>query len=398
MSSNQVLSQVSAGSTYPNSFSLFIPDQDTVLANSVAEWALLDDDGSILSSGTALIESCVPTASGTLKLTVSGDIVIPDEVPASVQGTAYTVQYNIQLSDGQEFKTLLHHESCTVVAPTMQNMGPITAMEIYGNSTPLALVVPYPDAVEVGYSMYAGNTLLYPNTDVTGSVKPSADGYTYSATFDTAQLPMASLSPYMLMWRYKVGVNPMPQTEMGKLYAVTPRILAAAQQLQQMIQRNVISVDNTVDIIFKPEDLFGWLQLGRAAFNSYGQPTDFTMTNASDQVMYFWVMMSAVNALRSQFLVESLKSFDYGGAQVTLSVDHAPAFNEMAQNLETQVAENLKLFKSLLSKRGHVTGDGNVNGLGLAQGAIGSVGITISPVSNTRFAQNGSWSGLGRLF
>ena len=65
----------------------------------------------------------------------------------------------------------------------------------------------------------------------------------------------------------------------------------------------------------------------------------------------------------------------------------------MANAIEAQIGDAAKKFKAILSKRGNIDGDGNVNPTKLRSGALGTVGITISPVSRLRPWNNNSWWG-----
>ncbi len=386
------------GSTITAYASIFTPDQTVNSGASTVDWALLADTGVTLASGTGTLDSYAVTPAGTLKVNVSADVTIPNTVPANVTGVAYALVFSVGLSDGSAVTQLQHQEAVSVVTPGFTALGPQAAIEIYGGAASLSLLLPQ-EVVEIGYEMYSGNTLLVPYTSLTPAPVATADGHSYVFPFDTTTLPAAALEPYSVFWSYKYSVGQAPQREMGTLYAITPRVYAAATQLQQMIQRAVVSLDQTTDTVFKPEDLLHWLVVGRAHFNGFAHPTNFSMVNASDVVMYYWTAFAAINALRSQALVEAMKAFDYQGASSSLTVDHAPAFNDMASALESQIQENCRQFKMLLSKRGTVAGDGNVNGLALSRGAIGSVGIALTPVSGVRNLNSGnSWMGVNRIF
>jgi hypothetical protein len=56
----------------------------------------------------------------------------------------------------------------------------------------------------------------------------------------------------------------------------------------------------------------------------------------------------------------------------------------MASALENQLNDPAKQFKLILSKRGNVDGDGNVNPLKMRPGSLSCVGVTLSPVSRLR--------------
>ena len=397
----QVIDQVAPGQSYISNEEILIQAPLPVdVAQSSVSWQLLTLTGVLLASGTGTVDGVQGNPSGLVSVSFSAQLTIPSTVPATPVGQYYILSYSISLSNGTTKVLYPYQRRLTVVTPTFQSLGPSTSIDLYGGTSNLRIMLPAPVSM-LQYSIYQGNSQIVGVTSVTPSASATTDGYSYTVPFPNSNLQNgANLTPYLVFWQYSYEGDPAQtvMTEMGKMFIITPNIWRAAQSLRDYIQRAVISLDETQDIIFKPEDLLEWLVKGRAAFNAYGMPTNFTMTNASDPIMYYWVAFAAVNALRSQFLVESLKSFDYGGQQVTLNVDHAPAFESLASTLEQQIQEPCRQFKDNIARRGLIAGDGNVDPTMLAMGAIGNVGISLSPVSNLwGYSNNASWIGIGRI-
>lgn len=397
----QVIEQVAPGQTYLSNEEILIqaPLPVAVAQSSVA-WQLLTLTGILLASGSGTVSSATGNPSGLVAVQFNAQLTIPSTVPATPVGQYYVLSYSINLSNGTNSVLYPYQRRLTVVTPTFQALGPSTSIDLYGGTSNLRIILPG-EVSTLQYSIYQGNSQIVNLTSVTPSASATTDGFVYSVPFPNANVQNgANLTPYLVFWQYAYTGDPSQtvMTEMGKMFIITPSIWRAAQSLRDYIQRAIISLDETQDVIFKPEDLLEWLVKGRAAFNAYGMPTNFTMTNASDPIMYFWVVFAAINALRSQFLVESLKAFSYGGQQVTLDVDHAPAFESLASTLEQQIQEACRQFKQTIAKRGLISGDGNVDPTMLAMGAIGNVGISLSPISNLwGYSNNASWIGIGRV-
>ena len=397
----QVIDQVAPGQSYLSNEQILIQaPTPVVVGDSSVSWQLLTLTGILLASGTGIVNSATANPSGLTSVNFEAQLTIPATVPANPAGENYILAYSVNLSNGTNKVLYPYQRRLTVVTPTFQRLGPSPCIELFGNQANMQIVLA--DQVSsLGYSLFDGNQQIVGFTSVTPSPSATTDGYSYRVPFATANIQNgAKLSPYMIFWQYILNGDPTQTTltEMGYMYLITPKIWRAAKSLQDYIQRAVINLDQTEDVIFKPEDLMNWLYVGQNQFNSFGAPTNFYLTNASDQIMYFWVAFAAINALRSQFLVESLKSFNYGGQQVTLDVDHAAAFESLASTIEQQISEECRRFKQILLKRGQIQGDGNVDPTALAMGAIGSVGISLSPVSNLwGYSNNSSWLGVGRI-
>ena len=397
----QVIDQVSPGQSYLSNEQILINSPTpVVVGSSSVSWQLLTLTGVLLASGTGTVLSATANQSGLTAVAFEAQLTIPSTVPANPAGSNYVLFYTVTLSNGTNTVDYPYQRRLTVVTPTFQKLGPSPCIELFGSNANLQIVLAE-QVSSLQYSIYDGNSQIVNTVSVTPSPSATTDGWLYRVPFVTSNIQNgASLTPYMVFWQYIMSGDPSQtlMTEMGSMFLITPKIWRAAKSLQDYIQRAVINLDQTEDVIFKPEDLLNWLVVGQNQFNTFGQPTNFYLTNASDQIMYFWVAFAAINALRSQFLVESLKSFNYGGQQVTLDVDHAPAFESLANTLEQQIAEECRRFKQILVKRGQTQGDGNVDPTALAMGAIGSVGISLSPVSNLwGYNNNSSWLGVGRI-
>ena len=134
------------------------------------------------------------------------------------------------------------------------------------------------------------------------------------------------------------------------------------------------------ELTFTPEQLAAALYNGMCTFNMETPPTNFTMLNAAGSIRQFWLLYSAVWLLRSQILNSVETDFSYTNASVTLDVDRASKYQAFADQLDSWLTEKVKAFKTVLAKRGNISGDGSVDPTSLAKGAMGTVIISASPV------------------
>lgn len=112
-----------------------------------------------------------------------------------------------------------------------------------------------------------------------------------------------------------------------------------------------------------------------------GLLTEFSMTNATSGIREFWLRYSEVSMLLDQSLAEGEKAFDFQGAQISLTVDKAAVYRELADNLKQQLDNDTKPFKANLIKKGVVAGDGNMDGAALSGNSISRLGLSIHPSS-----------------
>jgi hypothetical protein len=120
--------------------------------------------------------------------------------------------------------------------------------------------------------------------------------------------------------------------------------------------------------------------------NAYGVFTSFDMTNAMGGVREFWLLCAEKAALEAQYGLEAEKAFNFSGAAISLDVDRTGAIDSMISKIQNQLDQELKPLKQNLIIKGNTSGDGSgPNGNGdfspASRGAMGSVGIAITPAS-----------------
>ena len=236
------------------------------------------------------------------------------------------------------------------------------------------------------------------NTVAMANGQRTADGYLYSGSLTVPDLE-ARLEHYTIVWSaYNADAPGLKSRQTGRIFIVNPSILSATDDMKLLIQKSRTTVAHQQDLLFTIPLLLAYLRRGRDAFNgAYGVLTSFTMMNAQGSVREFWLRTSEVVALRAQFLAEGEKVFNFSGQAISLDVDRTQYYQQLADTLQSQLDNEVKPYKTNLIIKGILGGDGNLNpagGVGLRPGAIGAVGITLSPASPWSWGRLGGRWGL----
>jgi hypothetical protein len=312
---------------------------------------------------------------------------VPSTLPVNVLGTTYQVRISLHLVSAEVVEL---YSNLTILPLELTYEGAGDTVDIKGNQISVSIVINGTPSV-VNPLIYYGNDLV----PIVVPLVPSAptatsDGNLYTTVIDTTdQSIFPSLNAYTLMWQYILsGKN---NTEISSVWIVTTSILMAVKDLMADINKARTGLRDKPT--FSVVDALTHLRLGGDLFNGYADPTTFTFTNATGSVRAYWLMFAKISALRSQYMYEGESAFDFQGQAISLNVDRAQYYENMANALEGQLDSTVKPFKAILAKRGNVDGDGNVNPNKLRHGAIGSVGVTLSAVSRVRPWNPNSWLG-----
>jgi len=343
-------------------------------------WEFMDAVGTVYSSGNAFDYQI---QSNGLSNTVIARAVIncPSSVPPSDINSKYQLRYTLTLKplDKSQQSQYFSAENVTVTGLTTTPIGTQDQIELRGKPAKLSIVLDrlYDTVV---LEVYKDNTLL--GSAPVQQYERVAGGYYYAATVDTT--PMTeSLEAYNVVWNYGNAVDPNTVwSETAQLWVTNPSIGNAIKDVKAKINKARTTLFGTSDLIFPDEVVMTWLRRGMDMFNGYsGVFTNFTMTNAKGPVREYWLLCAEVQALQSQELAEGEKQFDFQGAAISLNVDHAAAYGGLADKIENRLNNELKPLKQNLIIKGNTSGAGDADPTKLGRGAIGSVGITITPAS-----------------
>lgn len=356
----------------------FPPDVDP--SGGYVNWEFMDATGVVYASGNAFDYKI--QSSGLSNTVVARAVVnCPSDVPPSAVNSKYQLRYTLTLSpiDPRQQAVYYSAENVTVVGLTTNPLGTQDVVEMKGKPAKLSIITErlYDKMV---LEIYKDNTLIA-QAPITKYERVS-NGFYYQGTVDTNALG-ESLEPYNVTWSYYNDVDPgTVYTESAELWITNPSILSAVADVKARITKAHTTLYGTPDLLFPTETVMLWLRRGRDMFNGYaGVFTSLTMTNAKNGIREYWLMCSEALALTSQELAEAEKAFDFQGAAISLNVDRAAAYGAMADKIQGRLDNELKPVKQNLIIKGQTNGDGSADPSKLGRGAIGSVGITITPAS-----------------
>lgn len=192
----------------------------------------------------------------------------------------------------------------------------------------------------------------------------------------TEAMPV-SLNPKTIIW----SIEDMPgriRRQTSALFIVSNSQLTVISELKNFFDR-LCQEKRLPSLEYTLSDYTRWCQQGMDMFNAQGLFTTFTMINATDGIRYWWYICSIICALRSMYMYEGQRSFNFSGQSVTLDVDITPYLQSMADTLQGQWDSEKLTFKQQLKQYGLTGGDGN---MATASFQYGAVGLSLGPASN----------------
>lgn len=353
-------------------------------------WELLASDGTVYASGNAFDYTI--RDNGISKIVIAHAVIsVPTTVPPSADGQRYQLRYTLELpvsnaiqvdpsSQDMQQNTFFLYENVRVVGLNSVPLGVEPTVELAGSPATLSLVT---DKLydNVTVTIYLDNGVVLPETKMTAPDRV-ANGYYYAGVIPTDTLPV-TLVPYSVVWKYWMSTNPgQVFQERADLYIVNPTIMSAINDVKAKINKARTTLYGTPDMLFPESTIMTWLRRAGDSFNgAYGQFTSFTFINAKGVIREFWLLYAELFALESQYLAEGEKAFDFQGAAIQLSVDRTQYLDNGASKIQSRLDNELKPLKQNLIIKGQTGGDGSADPSRLAPGAIGAVGITITPAS-----------------
>lgn len=381
---NQI-THVVAGNSATTQATFMVPDIFTALSSGYIVYDLIDADNAVYSSGTG-INYTVTASNEANSVTADCSITVPSNIPVTAVGTNYQVRYTLILPD-EEDQEFYIYTTLVILPPQQVELGASDAVELAGSSATLLLTIADPANALPVVDLYFQNT---PVTGVIGipATGPTnlADGYQYQAVLSTSTIP-AQLVPFTAIWSYAVGAQSFKQN--ASVFLVTPSLMQAMKEMLTIVNKSRAHFG--YQPVFNEHEIMNFLKMGADLFNGTFNPTMFTMTNATGPVRHFWIQCSSIIALRSQYLMEGESTFNFSGQSISLDVDRAQFYESLASTIEQSIQEPMRQLKANLAKRGLISGDGNVNPLGLGYNAVGTIGVTASPVSNMRASNLTGW-------
>jgi hypothetical protein len=372
------VANVTAGNTAEVQATWMLPLPMTSFNAASAKWEVLDQDGSVWAFGDAddLEVKQAPFGSDT-HIVVGATISVPVSAPADTGGSGYQVRWTLSAA-GQNDQFAF--DSFTVFPRIAQLQGPANSVALVGDMVEMQLTLPS-EFKPVHCEVFHENTGVTPKLEATSVAIAGGIKYMVNLQTDTFR-PGVSLTPYTLIWQY--GPDGQKVMEQASLWLVNPTIIQAQAEIRQFMLKAYADTGIDPDGEFTPDVLLMHLLQGCEMFNALGYPTTFNMTRASGPIRALWLRASIIQACRSQYLNEGMKAFQFGGQAVNLDVDRSQYWDSIASSLQSELDQAIKPFKENLVRRGLLGGDGNINPNSLRFGAVGAIGIAITPVSPIR--------------
>jgi len=349
-----------------------IPEPLEEVEHVVVTWILQDPDGVEYARGFAPHVEVM-----TRRTTATAYFSLPDNLEADDYGTEYQVKWIFDF-DGEE--DLHYFESFLVYPPVTDPFGPMDAVEIYGmGSAELICILPIGGRIPTASVTVFNedNVSLYSKQVIRSSAGDNGKYRFVDAVDLVTNKLVPSLVPYSVIWNYRV--DRVPQQELGRLFVTTPSILQAQKELGDWINR--LHTDTGLEEAqYTMVDMMSFLKSGADYFNTLDQVTTFSMTRAKGPIAHFWITAAKAVALRSQYLAEGEKSFDFGGQAISLSTDVTGYLESQLSNAESYLQENAERFKRQARKKGIIGGDGSENA-GANASRVGVCGVQMSLVS-----------------
>lgn len=338
-------------------------------------WDLMDDQGIVYASGNAFEFRINATGIANV---VSARCVIntPSDIPPTIDNP-YQLRYTLRVQD----KVAYSYERLSVVGFADMPLGSPDCIEMVGDIATISLVT---ERLYKNYvlELWADNGLVA--SMAVSNADRVATGYFVAGSVSTANLPV-TLRPYQVVWKFW-NIPAQTFRETSTLWVVNPSIIQAVEDVKSKVNKARQTLFGTADSQFPSTEIMKWLRRAGDAFNgSYGVFTSFTFTNAMGGVREYWLLYAEKFALESQYLMEGEKAFNFSGAAISLDVDRTGFLDSAASKIQSVLDNEIKPFKQNLIIKGNASGDGSGDGTGgfgkSSVGALGSVGILISPAT-----------------
>lgn len=365
-----LVGRIQAGQSAVASAVFTIPNLN--LKNGYVDWDLIDANNNILASGNAF--DCIIKNNGLSNTLIARCVITcPSVIEPTLIDSKYQIRYTLHVED----KEFYQFENLTVDSNVTIPVGTPDVVELQGTRAHLSLVTTQPYQY-VKCTVYQGNTALC-TTQIKKGFKV-ASGWLYGADVDTANMPV-SLENYTVVFSYgNNGVNEFQES--SKLWVINASIQTACGDILARVNKARTTLYGSPDLLYPIPTILLWMRRGMDRFNgSYGVFTNFTMTNAKGGIREYWLMWTELMAIRAQYLAEGEKAFDYSGAAISLNVDRTGYLESAASAIQSELDNEFKPFKQNLVNKGQTGGDGSADVNQLASGALGSVGVSLTPTN-----------------
>ena len=361
---------IRVGSTMPINAVFTLPSTDD-LGSSGALWKLVGDDDDnleVVYTYSSDIALSIQRSGEYQRVSAASRMTVPTTLAVPDSGGHYRIVWELVLASG----THSYVESITIY-PFTDAKGSGITLEMQGDQAKLTQILV--GGTEANLQVYMDNIMVHEETVPSGI--RTATGHEYTTTLDLSDPDKfrSSLDPYLVVWNQPSSTSTTRST--SSMYVYTPSMLSALDELNRYV--NFINRDFRLEELgIQYNDLAAYLKGGADKFNGTGHITTFTMTKAKDAIRYWWLICAQWYLLRTYYLAEGMRAFDFSGQSVSLTVDLTQYLESQASNFESQIAQDMLTFKRMLHQRRVTGGDGSGTGPGRIAGRIG---ISFSPIS-----------------
>jgi len=382
---NDAIDRIATG-TSREIFTVFRVPLGTDMGTLSGKWEIFDSvSDEVRLSSDAIDISQVPWPDN-IHVKLLGTL----DVPANMRSTSENYKYQIRwvLNASRLIQPLYTYEMLTIDPNIESDAGIRDTVELYRPTTagqcPVTLnaVLPQEDNPANLYVYRDEDNPVYAGT-VVQSTRGLSNGYLYRHTIDLVEQEIRpTLVPYSVIWEYDDEYD-VKQQENGNLYVITPAIMQAMRDLDGFV--NSINRDIVQDLRIPAAESMGWLRGGMDKFNGTGLFTNFTMIRARDVIRHWWLEGSKISALKSMYLREGARTFDFAGQSVTLNSDITQYIDTLANSISEGFNTEVPLLKRHLHQRGITGGDGATT-----RGSnTGALQLTLGPASNIGMGSRG---------
>lgn len=365
-----LVGEIQAGQSAVASAVFTVPNCN--LKNGYVTWELLTSDNECLASGNAY--ECIVRNDGLGNTLIAKSVITcPSDTGPTIVTTKYQIRYTLHV-DG---KAYYQFENLTVASNVTVPLGTPDVVELHGARAHLSIVTSQP-------YQYMQCSIYKDNQEIASAIIKDAakvsSGWLYSLTADTQNLPV-SLENYTVVFSYG-NASPTEFQESSKLWIINASIQTACGDILARVNKARTTLYGSPDLLYPIPTILLWMRRGMDRFNgAYGIFTNFTMTNAKGGIREYWLMWTELMAIQAQYLAEGEKAFDYSGAAISLNVDRTGYLDSMANSIKGDLDNEFKPFKQNLVNKGHTSGDGSGDVNVLGRGAMGSVGVALTPTN-----------------
>ena len=163
--------------------------------------------------------------------------------------------------------------------------------------------------------------------------------------------------PFQLIYTIEYE-NGEKEFEIHNAYTVNAKAIALINNLRRYLDM-VRNYDIIETLRLTEEDYIHFLTVGLQRINAANPNiTNYTMCNYPMQFMYLWEMVSKWEILNSWFLAESMRSFNFTGASVTLdTTQRLSGIEKKMDEIGSWINDNLTKTKELMIRHSNTGGN-----------------------------------------